>query len=93
MKLLERAFEAIPAIYDLAISEIQVGLRPGSYDHSPIIGKSEIAGLYYATGHYRHGILLTPITAYEMTNLILKEKLSDIVTPFLPGRFSRSLRS
>lgn len=86
-KLLERGWETIPAIYDLVVDEIEAGLRPGSRDHDPIVGETPIGGLYYATGHYRHGILLAPSTAYEMSNLLLDAKSSELFAPFKPGRF------
>jgi len=86
-KLLERGWETIPAIYDLAVQEIEAGLRPGSRDHDPIVGETPIEGLYYATGHYRHGILLAPSTAYEMSGLILDAASSELFAPFKPKRF------
>ena len=87
MRLLERGWEAIPSIYDLAIDTIDVGLRPGSRDNEPLIGSTEIRDLYYATGHHRHGILLAPVTAYAMCDVILEGKTSELVTPFHPSRF------
>lgn len=89
MKLLERAWEAVPSVYELPIEEIQVGLRPGSRDHAPIIGETEVRGLYYATGHYRHGILLAPITAYGLSDLILKGTCSELLAKFHPSRFQQ----
>jgi glycine oxidase len=86
-KLLERGWEAIPAIYDLVVDEMEAGLRPGSRDHDPIVGETPIDGLYYATGHYRHGILLAPSTAYEMRDLLLDAKSSQLFAPFKPVRF------
>ncbi|NIM20186.1 MAG: glycine oxidase ThiO [Candidatus Latescibacteria bacterium] len=86
-KLLERGWEAVPSIYDLEVEKIEAGLRPGSRDHDPIVGETSIEGLYYATGHYRHGILLAPITAYEMSGLILDGRSSELFAPFKPGRF------
>ncbi|MFH1754221.1 MAG: glycine oxidase ThiO [Candidatus Latescibacterota bacterium] len=91
-KLLERGWEAIPAIYDLPVDEIEAGLRPGSRDHDPIVGETPIVGLYYATGHYRHGILLAPSTAYEMQDLILDGRSSPLFAPFKPGRFIPAAR-
>ncbi len=87
MELLEGAWEAVPSIYDLPIEEIQVGLRPGSRDNAPILGETDIVGLYYATGHYRSGILLAPITAYELSELVLRGKCSELLAPFQPSRF------
>jgi glycine oxidase len=92
MRLLERGWDAIPAIYDLAIDTIDVGLRPGSRDNEPLIGSTEIEGLYYATGHHRHGILLAPVTAYAMCDVILEGKTSDLLAPFHPSRFLKPRR-
>lgn len=86
-RLLERAWEAVPSIYDLPIDSIDVGLRPGSRDHMPIIGDSEIEGLFFATGHYRNGILLTPITAYELSEWIVTGIKSKALKEFQLSRF------
>lgn len=86
-RLLERAWETVPGIYEYPIEEIQVGLRPGSRDHEPIIGDSDIGGLYFATGHYRSGILLTPITAYELSEWIISGKKSKLLAPYQLSRF------
>lgn len=86
-RLLERGWRAVPSIYDLPIQEIVAGLRPGSRDHDPIVGKTRLEGLYYATGHYRHGILLTPVTALEISGLILEERSTGFFAPFSPTRF------
>jgi glycine oxidase len=86
-RLLERAWETVPGIYEYPIQEIKVGLRPGSRDHEPIVGDSEIEGLYFATGHYRSGILLTPITAAELSEWIITGKKSEVLAPFQLSRF------
>jgi glycine oxidase len=86
-KMLERAWEAVPSIYDLPIESIDVGLRPGSRDHMPIIGDSDVKGLYFATGHYRNGILLTPITAYELSGWIVSGEKSGLLKDFQISRF------
>jgi glycine oxidase len=87
MRLIERGWEAIPSIYDLAIDSIDVGLRPGSRDNEPLIGPTEVSDLYYATGHHRHGILLAPVTAYALCDMILDGKTSELLAPFHPSRF------
>ncbi len=87
MRLLERGWEAIPSIYDLPIDTIDVGLRPGSRDNEPLIGPTEIRNLYYATGHHRHGILLAPVTAYALCDMMLEGKTSELLAPFHPSRF------
>jgi glycine oxidase len=89
-RLLERGWRAVPSIYDLPIQEIIAGLRPGSRDHDPIVGKTTMEGLYYATGHYRHGILLAPATALEVSDLILERRSTGFFAPFVPTRFLRA---
>ncbi len=85
--ILEEAWEAVPGIYDLPLEEINVGFRPSSRDNEPIISDTPVKGLYIATGHYRHGILLTPVTAYEMAGIILNDKPSELIKPFSLLRF------
>lgn len=89
-ELLEEAWEAVPSIYDLPLIETIAGLRPASRDHAPIIGQTDLEGLYYATGHHRHGILLTPITVYSLVDEILEGRANEVVKPFHPGRFSKN---
>ncbi len=86
-RLLERGWEAVPSIYDLTIESIDVGLRPGSRDHKPIVSDCEVVGLFFATGHYRNGILLTPITAYELSKWISTGKSSEVLKGFEISRF------
>ena len=65
------------------------GLRPRAPDGLPILGQGPIEGLYMATGHFRHGILLAPITATLMAELILRHRSPIDLTPFAPSRFPR----
>jgi len=90
LRLLERGWEAVPSIFDLEIESIDVGLRPGSRDHQPIVGAGPAAGLFYATGHHRHGILLAPITADALADQILTGKRHELMEPFRPSRFWKS---
>ncbi len=62
-ELLRDAYELVPGVSELEIEELGVGLRPGTPDNAPMIGPGAIAGLTWATGHYRNGILLAPLTA------------------------------
>ena len=80
-ELLRGAWEAVPGVYELPLLETWTGLRPGSRDNAPILGKTPVENLIYATGHYRNGILLTPITAYEIAKLILTGETSDTIAP------------
>ena len=85
--MLEEAWDVVPAIYDLPLEEVLAGLRPASRDHAPIIGNSGLDGLYYATGHYRHGILLAPITAYSLAEEIIHGRVDSCLVRFRPDRF------
>ena len=87
-ELLHGACEAVPGIYELPLLETWTGLRPGSSDNAPILGKTPVENLIYATGHYRNGILLTPITAYEIAELVLTGETSETIAPFHLNRFS-----
>ncbi|HWF43908.1 MAG TPA: glycine oxidase ThiO [Candidatus Kapabacteria bacterium] len=71
MDLLRNAWEAVPMTYELEVSEIAAGLRPATRTHLPYIGYSGESNIFYAIGHYRHGILLTPYTAYRMAEIIM----------------------
>jgi glycine oxidase len=62
-ELLRDAHELVPGVSELEVQELSVGLRPGSPDNAPSIGRSAIDGLLWATGHHRNGILLAPLTA------------------------------
>jgi glycine oxidase len=92
LTLLEAAWRALPGIDELAIDEMWAGFRPGSPDDAPILGPSAVEGLVLATGHHRNGILLTPVTADEVSRCILTGEASDTIRPFSIGRFSEHLR-
>lgn len=86
--LLEGAWEVVPGIYDLPVDDTWAGLRPASRDHAPLVGQTAAPGIVMATGHYRHGILLTPVTAEEVAALVRTGETSDWLEPFAPTRFS-----
>jgi glycine oxidase len=62
-ELLRDAAEVLPGVLELDVEEVAAGLRPGTPDNAPILGRSPLDGLAWATGHYRNGILLAPVTA------------------------------
>jgi glycine oxidase len=62
-RLLRDASELVPGVLELEVEELSAGLRPGTPDNLPVIGRDPRDGLVRATGHYRNGILLTPVTA------------------------------
>jgi glycine oxidase len=71
-QLIEAAWEVLPALDEYPIVETWAGLRPGTLDDAPILGKTPIENLLLAVGHYRHGILLTPITAKILSEIVLQ---------------------
>lgn len=86
--ILENAWEMVPSIYDLPIERIEVGLRPGTRDHLPLIGPTRVNGLIMATGHFRHGILFAPTTADAVCRGILTGDFGEDVAAFAPDRFA-----
>jgi glycine oxidase len=69
-ELLRDARELVPGILELRIEELSVGFRPSTPDNAPVIGAGAIEGLVWATGHHRNGILLTPLTAELVTEVL-----------------------
>jgi glycine oxidase len=69
------------------IQETWTGLRPATADELPIIGQSSREGVYYATGHYRNGVLLAPITAAIIADLLDGRAPQVDITPYSPQRF------
>ena len=88
LALIEAAWRLVPAIEDLPLLETWVGHRPGSRDDAPILGRSPLEGLVYATGHHRNGILLTPVTADLVTNVVLDGRVDPAIAAFGLDRFT-----
>jgi glycine oxidase len=86
-ELLRDAQSVFPELGEATFTEISTGLRPGSPDNAPLIGNSGIDGLIVATGHYRNGILLTPVTADGVAELIFSGTAPEALAPFAPERF------
>jgi glycine oxidase len=84
--LLRNAFELLPSVTELVIDELSAGLRPATPDNAPAIGPGSVPGLHWAVGHYRHGILLTPITAELVVGALAGE--GEIPDEFAPARFA-----
>ncbi|MFN2594049.1 MAG: glycine oxidase ThiO [Actinomycetota bacterium] len=87
--LLRDGYELVPGLYDYELAEIAVGFRPGTPDNAPILGQTSIPGLVAATGHFRNGFLLAPVTAVAIERLIVDGVADDRVAAFAPGRFRR----
>lgn len=85
--LLSAAVRLVPSMSDLEIIETWSGLRPDTVDHLPIMGPSGLGNLLLATGHFRNGILLAPITAELMSKVILNGCVPNELEPFAVDRF------
>jgi len=89
--ILDHAMQISPAISKLPISDSWAGLRPKAADGLPVLGPcGEIEGLFYATGHYRNGILLAPITGQLLASAIVNENVSETLGSFSPDRFNQT---
>ncbi|MFI8254670.1 glycine oxidase ThiO [Streptomyces filamentosus] len=86
-ELLRDAHELVPGLTELPLTETLAGLRPGSPDNAPLLGPSALPGLHLATGHYRNGVLLTPVTGDVMAEVLTTGVLPDEARPFSPRRF------
>lgn len=86
-KILAGAIELSPGLENARVEETWAGLRPDSPDHLPILGPTDLDGLLIATGHFRGGILLTPITARLMREWVTQQRLSVDWERFSPLRF------
>jgi glycine oxidase len=87
------ATEIAPGVAELKLADEWAGLRPRAEDDLPVLGASEeIANLFYATGHYRNGILLAPLTGTLVADMISTGTTPAPLAPFSPARFRRAVR-
>ena len=87
-KILSDAIELAPGLANARIEETWAGLRPDSPDHLPILGPTDLEGLLMATGHFRSGVLLTPITARMVREWITEQRVSVDWERLSPMRFA-----
>ncbi len=86
--LLQSAGDLVPATRTARFEEVRVGLRPLTDDELPVIGASStMPGVYYATGHYRNGVLLAPVTALIVADLLLDGRERPEYAAVRPDRF------
>ena len=83
-RLLEAAWELLPDVSELELVGARAGLRPGTPDNEPVIGPGEPEGLVWATGHYRNGVLLAPLTADAVAALVAGGEPPKSVAGFAP---------
>jgi glycine oxidase len=89
--LLRDARAIVPALDEYELVETSCGLRPGSPDNAPLVGTTSMEGLIMATGHYRNGILLAPLTAELVVGLLVGEGPADpLLSSCAPARFART---
>src|SRR5947209_160911 len=89
-RLLEAAIEVLPDVGELELIETRARLRPASPDNAPMVGRFGIEGLVWATGHHRNGVLLAPLTADAVCDLICSGHTSAMAS-FSPERFERRI--
>jgi glycine oxidase len=87
-ELLRDAGELVPGIHELVVEEMAAGLRPATPDNAPLLGPArELAGLHWATGHHRNGILLAPVSA-ELVVAGLEDDGAAVSPAFAAARFA-----
>jgi glycine oxidase len=86
----QAAIRMVPALENARVLEAWAGLRPGTPDALPILGTTATPGYFVATGHFRDGILLAPITAHLMAQLITGVEPDFALEPFSAARFSKA---
>lgn len=85
--LIDAASELMPSLRDFEVVESWSGLRPDTRDHLPVLGHAGIENLWLATGHFRNGILLAPITADSIAHAVTGDAKLDLLGPFGAERF------
>jgi glycine oxidase len=89
--LLRDAYELVPGVTELELTETVAGLRPATPDNAPVIGAAALDGLIMATGHYRNGILLTPVTGAAVAALAAGIAPPGVIEGFSPRRFEHTM--
>jgi glycine oxidase len=87
-RLMEAAWEVLPDVAELELLGARAGLRPGTPDNAPVVGPGDLEGLVWATGHWRNGVLLTPLTGDVVAGLLVGEPLPSELSPLAPARFA-----
>jgi glycine oxidase len=87
-RLLEAAWEVLPEVGELELVAARAGLRPGTPDNAPLVGPGQPEGLVWATGHWRNGVLLAPLTGEAVAGLLVGEPLPAELASLSPDRFA-----
>lgn len=86
-ELLRDATALVPELAEAELEQVCTGLRPGTPDNAPLLGRTEVEGLILATGHHRNGILLTPVTADAIAAVVAGADSPVEIASFRPDRF------
>lgn len=86
--LLEAAFALVPGVDQMHLAETNCGLRPGTPDNGPLLGPTALDGLILATGHYRHGFLMLPLTVDAIEQVVVTGALAPQYAPASATRFA-----
>ena len=92
-ELLRDARTLVPGITELDFAEAIAGLRPGTPDNAPVLGPAGLPGVVLATGHFRGGVLLAPITAEVVAEYLATERMPPAAAPFAMTRFATAGRA
>lgn len=84
--LLDHAARLVPGVAGLNIAETWTGIRPRTPDNLPYLGTTRVHGVLIAAGHFRNGILWTPLTSEIISGLVLNDPPTSDLSPFRPGR-------
>ncbi len=87
-ELLRDARTLVPGITELEFTEAVAGLRPGTPDNAPVLGPAGLPGLVLATGHFRGGVLLAPVTAEVVAEYLATERFAALAAAFTMARFA-----
>ncbi|MGY1741537.1 MULTISPECIES: glycine oxidase ThiO [unclassified Blastococcus] len=87
--LLHDAIEVVPGVTELELAETLARWRPGTPDNAPVLGPCGTPGLLLATGHFRNGVLLTPLTGELLADLLVSGEVPALAAPFGIDRFGR----
>lgn len=91
LDLLRFAQALLPPVSEAAVVELSTSLRPATPDNAPLIGAADVPGVFVATGHYRNGVLLAPVTADAVATLVLDGTVPEEVATFGLGRFATTV--
>lgn len=83
-ELRDQAIRICPVLEQAPVLESWVGVRPGLKNYAPILGQTQLDNLFVASGHYRNGILLAPITAQIIADLVVSGRVSPLASTFAP---------